>query len=365
MGVSGVKYIEFADPEVLRVLIANGVSSDGVGITLADAEKVTTIGTWFKDNTEISSFEELEQFTGVSIVDTDAFSGCSSLLSLTFPNNIHTISRGAFYNCTSLSIDGVSLPNLKTLGGRAFMNCSGIVGDVILPSLETLHGSNNQFAGVFAASGIENVLSLGRITVLNGYNFLGIFTNCTSLKRVVLPSSLTEIGSGVFNGCTSLSSINLPDSITSISSRSFYNCQAMNIDVNLPNLTTLGGSTNSQAFANSGIKSISSLGTISTIYGYNRVGTFYGCTNLSKAILPSTLIDIQTGAFNGCTSLSTVVIEATTPPTLADIYVFNNTPIASGTGYIYAPDASVDAYKAATNWATYEAQIKPLSELNG
>lgn len=365
LDIQGGFYMRFEDDAVKEVLIANGVSSDGVGITTADVEKVTSIGTWFKGNTEIEYFDEFEKFTGVTSLAAGAFSGCSALISATFPENIHTISQEAFYNCTSLSMDGVSLYNLKTLGGRAFMNCSNIVGDVYLPLLETLHGSNNQYSDVFAASGIENVLSLGRVTILNGYNYTGIFTNCKSLKSVVLPNTLTDIGSGVFNGCTSLSSINLPDTITSISSRSFYDCKAMNIDVNLPNLTTLGGSTNSKAFANSGIKSISSLGTITTIYGYNRVGTFYECANLSKAILPSSLIAIQSGAFNGCTSLSTVAIEAATPPTLADIYVFNNTPIASGTGYIYVPDASVEAYKAATNWATYTAQIKPMSEYNG
>lgn len=41
---------------------------------------------------------------------------------------------------------------------------------------------------------------------------------------------------------------------------------------------------------------------------------------------------------------------------------FSNSAIASGTGYIYVPDALVEDYKVATNWSTYAAQIKPLSE---
>ncbi|MBQ5394617.1 MAG: hypothetical protein IIU62_06250, partial [Alistipes sp.] len=53
-GGGGSKYIEFADPEVFRVLMEKGVSSDGVGITTADVEAVTDIGTWFKGNTEIT-----------------------------------------------------------------------------------------------------------------------------------------------------------------------------------------------------------------------------------------------------------------------------------------------------------------------
>lgn len=42
---------------------------------------------------------------------------------------------------------------------------------------------------------------------------------------------------------------------------------------------------------------------------------------------------------------------------------FNNTPIASGTGFIYVPDNLVEQYKAATNWSTFANQIKPISEL--
>ena len=42
--------------------------------------------------------------------------------------------------------------------------------------------------------------------------------------------------------------------------------------------------------------------------------------------------------------------------------VFKNTPIASGTGYIYVPRALVDSYKVATNWATYAAQFRALED---
>lgn len=41
---------------------------------------------------------------------------------------------------------------------------------------------------------------------------------------------------------------------------------------------------------------------------------------------------------------------------------FTNTLIASGTGFIYVPDALVESYKTATNWSTYADQILPLSE---
>ena len=39
-----------------------------------------------------------------------------------------------------------------------------------------------------------------------------------------------------------------------------------------------------------------------------------------------------------------------------------NTPIASGTGYIYVPAALVDSYKAATNWSNFAAQFRALED---
>ena len=60
--------------------------------------------------------------------------------------------------------------------------------------------------------------------------------------------------------------------------------------------------------------------------------------------------------------LSTLVIKGATVPQLTSTSVFDNTPIADGTGSIYVPDALVEQYKVATNWAIYADQIKPLSE---
>jgi hypothetical protein len=61
--------------------------------------------------------------------------------------------------------------------------------------------------------------------------------------------------------------------------------------------------------------------------------------------------------------LTEVVVKATTPPTL-DATAWSG---ASALASIYVPDASVEAYKAATNWSNSNIanKIKPLSEFNG
>lgn len=248
-GGGGSKYIEFADPEVFRVLMEHGVSSDGVGITYEDAAAVTSIGTWFNRNTEIVSFDEFAMFSGV----------------------------------TSLS------------------------------------GSNNA-------------------------------TNAVSY--------------GAFYGCSSLASIAFPANLQEIQGGAFVNTANLAIVINLPTLRTLGHN----AFKNSGILAVENLGTIATVgtggtTSYGGEGLFYNCLNLKEVKLPSTTGSIGAYTFYSCDVLDRLICEATTPPTLGKNAIAN-TPIASGTGYIYVTDASVDAYKTATNWATYADQIKPLSELN-
>ncbi len=44
-------------------------------------------------------------------------------------------------------------------------------------------------------------------------------------------------------------------------------------------------------------------------------------------------------------------------------YIFWNTPIENGTGFIYVPDDLVNKYKSHTNWCLFSDQIKPISEL--
>lgn len=53
-----------------------------------------------------------------------------------------------------------------------------------------------------------------------------------------------------------------------------------------------------------------------------------------------------------------IIMEATTPPT-AGANLFQSCPALTS---IYVPDASVEAYKAATNWSTYASKIKGISE---
>lgn len=168
------EYIVFADPVVEAICVANW-SSDGVGLTKADAAAVTSqqFGTTFQNNTNIVSFDELQYFTGVTQLAHGAFKGCSSLAD-------------------------IDLRNMTSMGNDCFKNCVALHIDVNAPLLRSI-GYN-----LFQYSGLAKVSNLGTITTLGYYSFAD---TCLSLTEVWLPETLSGIANFSFWGCTSLRTI--------------------------------------------------------------------------------------------------------------------------------------------------------------
>lgn len=177
INIAGQYFLRIADAEVLRVLLAKGVGSDG-GITTQQAEAVTTIGTWFKGNTEITSFDELVDFTNVKTIGNSAFSGCSQLTS-------------------------ISLENVVTIEAYAFGE-SGLSGIISAPNL-----TGYLQTGAFYKTNIEEVADLGTITLIQNYTTAlgGAFAYCTQLEKITLPSTLGQIANYTFYECSALATV--------------------------------------------------------------------------------------------------------------------------------------------------------------
>ena len=95
MNVTGGYYIRFADKAVQDICVANW--GDGTGITEAQAAAVTSLGTKFKSNTEITSFNELEKFTGLTKIEDSTFNGCVNLTTIKLPTTLTKILGCSFY----------------------------------------------------------------------------------------------------------------------------------------------------------------------------------------------------------------------------------------------------------------------------
>lgn len=91
-------------------------------------------------------------------------------------------------------------------------------------------------------------------------------------------------------------------------------------------------------------------------------GAFTYCSKLKTVELSSTSVSrVGASAFNKCTELITLIIRSERVPTLTTT-TFTDTPIASGTGYVYVPSTLVESYKTATNWSTYADQIRAIED---
>lgn len=95
--------------------------------------------------------------------------------------------------------------------------------------------------------------------------------------------------------------------------------------------------------------------TLNTI-GQN---VFNSCVYLADITIPASVTSIGGNAFIWCSGLQYVVLEPTTPPTLGNNTVFNNTNNCP----IYVPDASVATYKAANRWSDLASRIFPISDM--
>lgn len=266
------------------------------------------------------------------------FTNCKNLESVVLPDTLTTISANTFRGCNKLT--EINIPTSVTAiggenyGGGAFMGCTSlIIEDLYLPNLTSI--GRNAFNGVK----VKRISSLGRITEMTG----------------------SSESSPAFSQNTELTSVVLPDTLKKMS-YSFFGCSNLSGDVILPqSLTTLGGGT----YRGTAISRVLSTGNATAINGtnnWNDYGDFEACPNLTTVLLDEPVTSISTYGIRNCASLNTLICKNPTPPTLGS-GAFTGSLIASGTGSIYVPDASVEAYKTATNWSTHASRIFPVSQL--
>ena len=222
--------------------------------------------------------------------------------------NAETIREGAFcfsYDYASIPTYDFICPNLKTVGKSAFrpgaMRGTPVFNKFIAPKLETV-GPYSFYNALFKKYDFSSLKTIGEYAFggYDNYNF--------SSDNIFIGEKVESIGDNAFE--------NRPIKKAVIGEKT-------------TNPTTFGGT----CFSNSQLETLIC----------NNVSTFY-----TMAFWKS--------------KLSTLVIKGATVPQLTSTSVFGNTPIADGTGSIYVPDALVEQYKVATNWAIYADQIKPLSE---
>lgn len=160
-GQSTPNIIEFKDPYVKTICVAAWDTDGDSELSYVEATAITTLGTKFKGNTLIESFEELKYFTHLTSIDDDTFNACTALTSIQIPASVETIGLRAFKSCSSLA-------NITFEKGSILRDIKG---------------------GSKMASDYMSI------------DYYGAFSDCSALTAIEIPASVESIGVAAFNGC--------------------------------------------------------------------------------------------------------------------------------------------------------------------
>ena len=300
-----------------------GMSKLG-GVVIPNA--VTTIGTYaFADDIAL---ESAKLSTSCPWLKEGLFSECGKLQAITIPMVVNKMDTQMFTNCTSLA--SVTFDDDKDLIEMAYGSSdvnNGLFRDCPVETLylgrwlsyNTEVPSRSPFYSIAElknltlgkylkvvdkymfsyCTGLENVYVPDNITSINMWGFY----DCSALKSVRFSENLSQIGDYGFSECTSLDNVTFPASMTSTSDNSFSNCSSLrNLDLG-KNLLVIGPS----AFENDSI--LSGVNIPETVYGLG-VGAFKNCVSLPYVKIPKgDLTTVSKESFKGCNGIEWISLS--------------------------------------------------------
>ncbi len=326
--------IDFADPAVKALCVANW-DTDGDGeMSYAEAAAVGDLGNVFSHNLEITSFNELQYFIGLRGIGYSAFAGtyltsiiipdnvsyigqyafelCYNLTSVTLGNEVEEIDALAFFFCRSLT--SVAIPNSVTrIGYRAFDLCYGLTSVTIGNSVTSI--GNDAFSQCGGLTSIKVESGNAKYDSRDNCNAL-IETESNTLivgcMNTVIPNSVTTIGDRAFYTCSGLTSLTIPSSVNSIGEEAFTYCNG------LASIKVERGNTryDSRDDCNAIIETESNtliVGCNNTIIpnSVTTIGKMAFCgSNLTSVTIPNSVTNIGDEAFMYCDGLASIKVES-------------------------------------------------------
>lgn len=313
----------------------------------------------------------------VTGIGNSAFSLCKSLSDIAIPASVTSIGAEAFYYCESINEMTLS-DSVAFIGADAFTGCS---------SSFTINTTSGSYAEIYAkdnninvwtpdAPGIKNFEysenSDGTITI-TGYigeetdivipqmisgkvvNSIGekAFYSNTFIKRVTIPSGITNIGAWSFAYCYELEEVSLPESLVSIGESAFLECMKLSILSEIPKGVYAIGE---DAFGCTAVKeyrvSAENLYYASysgVLYSYDKTTLINypsGCTN-EEFVVPDSVITIGRFAFSRSTFLKRITI-----PSSVKIIKWSAFSACTGLKQVFIPSSVISMEGAVFSYCT-------------
>jgi hypothetical protein len=264
------------------------------------------------DNQLISYLGNSEEVTipeGVIYIENDAFANCESITTVHLPYGLQHIGDNAFAGCTNLT--HVNIPyGVTYIGEEAFLNCRSLT-NVQVPN-SVVHVGYDAFNGTPFISEYRNYPSdfivLGNgilykyrkndsfVIIPDSVNTItrNAFEDCESLRRVIIPNSVTHIENYAFDGTPYIETytedyIILGDGI-------LYQYNGFSDTITIPH-----GVKRIEDNLFEGMQNLTSIDIPDSVLSIGNF-TFFGCSNLD-IVLPSSVKQIGVHTFTGCKSV--------------------------------------------------------------
>ncbi len=212
--------IVFKQPSVEAVCLRHfDINRDG-RLTKQEAAEVMVFPEGiFKENKDITYFDELQYFTALKRIPDWAFWRCSNLMRITLPEGIDAIGKCAFWECVNLTL--VNIPSsVRRIGEMAFNDCKNLSCPIVIPEGVRVI-EKRTFGGCTYVPSITLPSTLKEIGA-------SAFSGCANLScPIVIPEGVRVIGEWAFSGCSNVPSITLPSTLTEINEAAFYKCESM------------------------------------------------------------------------------------------------------------------------------------------
>lgn len=289
----------------------------------------------FKDNTGVNTIRLSEGLT--SLADS-CFYGCSVLIKVFYPSTLTSLPAYCHYKNIAMQVIDISDTNINAIGKQAFQENSALENIVLntnlqnigeqafyqCPALKTLtipQGSQLTSIGKAAFhkgnatnyTAFENQIMDFSNTMLQSVGEQAFAYN--KFLKIVFPKTITEIGGGAFAYCESLSEVEFAD------------------DTPLKSITLVYGGVGGM-FGNTAVskavhdeiaahavavchgcfykcENIVGEITVHKIEGNSAsIGTYEGCTGITKATVNVISGTYENSLFSGCTALEEISINA-------------------------------------------------------
>lgn len=261
------------------------------------------------------NLKEINLSEGLLEIGEYAFLGCVSIETLNIPSTVKKLGDYALADCEMIA--SVNIPDaLEELGVGVFRNWA---------ALKTFNISSNH-----AKYSILDIEEGGKILLSKDQETLILYMPSNTVKKFVLPTTIKnidayafsgakvqevvlgeevqEIGTGIFSNCTRLTTVSLPSSLTTIPYSMFEKCSRLKTIVNSKDN---GNLENVEVIEGRAFYYCTSLENHIITDKVKEIGesAFENCQKITEVVLPTQIDSIAKSAFKGCSKLTKVVFN--------------------------------------------------------